>query len=349
MSIATINKKLGQKPKSRAVRKSQRRAVNDAIGVHARTIRRLEDVKHYLGGLAAVMYLPGKGQNFINPVRGIKNTNPRPTMLTMEVTPELGFQFTGAVSRLRRGNLAWTTVFAYDAARPMQWSSRGGSIPAANLTLARRAIELLRELSGYGRRVSFNMAEPLEMPVFPRVMWDTANQITGEDYSPVLGLAVDNPAFSMVGQMVAVHLPNPAEKVLAQRGIEFPASLDSTALNEAVAALVAAIPAGINLSWADAVDALMVQRPYIRVSVPYEAALQIVPDQVVAAIRKQLPKPVLMEATYSDIHRAALNPTEELKLSRLSRIQLVESEWLAELPDGYAGSVLPPVEPAGVA
>jgi hypothetical protein len=337
MSMTTLTKKISKQKQSPSP------AVAGVIGAHRRVVKRLADVQHYLGGICAGMYLPGRGQNFINPVRPLSAAS-RPVFVTLEVTPELEFRFSGAIARRRRDKMVWAPIFSYDALAPMAASGIGRGVPAANIVLARRCVELLTELAGYGRRVSFNMAEALEPACFPSVVREPNGFITGEDYSAVLGLRVDNPAFSLAGNDIQVNLPNPAEKILTRMGVEFPLGMPSHDLEEAVASLRADIPEGISLSWSDAVEALLFRRPYISVAVPYAAALQMVPDQVVASLRKQLPAGIKMEATYSDIHAAALDPAAELSLSRLSRIQLFDSESLADMPDDYAGNVLPAPE-----
>lgn len=308
------------------------------MGLYQRKLHRLESVKHYLGGVVAGMYLPGREQNFINPVRPL--TNPvRPTFLTMEVTPELEFVFSGAVAIRRRNQMVWRTVFSYDGSRPLSPRGDNGSIPAANLVLAYRAIDLLTALSGYGRRVSFNMAEDLEPAVFPKIVYKKW-RIFGEDYTPVLGKEIDNPAFHLVGQDMPIRLPNPAEKILARLGVDFPLGLPPADLDDAVAALQSQMPAGVKLPWATATHALLFRHPWLEVEVPYSTALGLVPDQVVAAIRKQLPTFAREEATYSDLLAAANDPASGLYLSRLSRLQLFPVETLYDLPAGYAGSVL---------
>lgn len=308
--------------------------VNSVIEQQKRLLRRLDDVSHYLGGVGAGMYLPGINCTFDNPFRRVSGR--RPPLLTLEVCDDGSLKFTGAISRPRADKLTYAPIFSYDVSRPYTPRGDNYSLPANNIVLARRANELLAALAGYGRRVSFGLHEDLPALAFPEIIRDHG-RIVAENYTCVLGFEVDNPAQQL--DRVPVRRRNPADKILARHGIEYPMSVGTIELENLVAELRAEFPTD-EIDWVAGVEALLFKQPYFTFTVSREQAVVTDPDAVVNAMRAALPKRYQFEAGYADLLLAARNPDRPLKIGRLSAIQLFPIETAYDLPDGYGGSVL---------
>ena len=332
------------KTQQKSFKRPQRRRkiaqpVRHAIATHERKVHSfLEHHAHYLGGVVAGLFVAGRGQDFSNPVKEA-HIGRRPVFLTLEVQENGGLIFSGAISRPKKGRMQWSPVFHYDAAAKMTpFGGVAGEVPANNLALSRRCIELLFALNAYGRRVSFNMAEELKPVVLPQPI-RVKGDIVAEDYTNCLGLEVENPAFGLVGEDLEVSLPNPANKILARLGVEFPMGMPHADLDDAVKMLQSELPQ-LGLSWSEAAEALLLQHPWVKAKINYSLALNTVPDQVVTAIRSRLPRFAKYEATYSDLMQAAQDPTDNLYLSRLARVQLFPVETAFDLPEDHSGSFL---------
>ena len=310
--------------------------LSSIIAQQRRLLKRFDDVSHYLSGVAAGMYLPGIDQTFDNPVRHIDSRR-RPPLLTLEVRDD-SLTFSGAISRLRNDKLVYSTIFSYDIS--MVYSPRGGgkTLPANNVVLARRANELLAAVVAYGRRASFGMHEELPPLQFPTVLRENG-RIVAEDYSSVLGFEAENPAADI--KTVSVRRPNPADKILARRGIEYPLGVSQPELEEMVGEFKAAAP-DFDVDWATAVEALLFRRAYFDVELSTQDATLYAPESVVSAMRAALPRKYQWEASFNDLLMAAKNPKSSLRISRLSALQLFPVETAQELPEDYAGTVLTP-------
>lgn len=325
MQIAAENTNTGTAQKVTAVIAQQRRL-----------LKRWENVSHYLSGVCAGMYLPGIDHTFDNPVRRI--TGRRPPLLTLEGD---SLNFTGAISRLQNNKLVYTPIFSYDLTMPFTPRGGGRALPANNIVLARRANELLARLVAFGQRVSFNVHETLPGFNFPTVVRNEHGRIVAEDYSSVLGLELDNPASSL--ETVTVRKLNPAAKILARHGIEFPMAVGSVELDDLVGEFRAEF-AGAEIDWSMAVDALLFQREYCALSMPLDEAITSAPEAVVATMRAALPPKYQWEASFNDLLAAAKHPQHLLRISRLSAVQLFPVETLQETPEDYAGAALSSVE-----
>lgn len=325
MTIAAENTNTGAAQKVTAVIAQQRRL-----------LKRWENVSHYLAGVCAGMYLPGIDQTFDNPVRRI--TGRRPPLLTLEGET---LQFTGAISRPQNNQLVYTPIFSYDLTMPFTPRGGGRVLPANNVVLARRANELLASLVAFGQRVAFGVHEDLPVFKFPTVVRNSAGKIIAEDYSAVLGLELENPAKALTA--VTARKPNPAAKILARHGIEFPLSVGTVELDNLVAEFRAEF-GGTEIEWSAAVDALLFQRDHCSFSLPLDEAIVAAPDAVVSALRVALPAKYQWEASFNDLLSAAKNPQQQLRISRLSAVQLFPVESVQDMPEDYAGTTLSPVD-----
>ena len=303
-----------------------------------RLLTRFESVSHYLGGVCAGMYLPGIDNTFDNPVRSVVGRR-RPPLLTLEVTDSGDLNFSGAISRLRNGKLVYTPIFSYDLT--LLYTPRGGGrvLPANNFVLARRANDMLHAIVAYGRRVSFGTHEAVSELAFPRVIRD-GGQIVAEDYSPVLGLEIDNPVQGI--ETVVVRHKNPAAKILARRGIDYPLSVNSLELDELVTEFRSMF-SDHEIDWSVAVSALLFQHDQFEFPISLSDALVVAPGAVVQAMRNNLLPRYSRDVSDNDLLAAARNPAEPLKISRFSRVQLFAAENAADLPADYSGTVLAPV------
>lgn len=325
MQIAAENTNTGAAQKVTAVIAQQRRL-----------LKRWENVSHYLDGVCVGMYLPGIDQTFDNPTRRI--TGRRPPLLTLEGD---SLNFTGAISRPNNDKLVYTPIFSYDLTMPFTPRGGGRSLPANNIVLARRANELLAGLVAFGQRVSFGVHEDLPPFKFPEVVRNERGKIVAEDYAGVLGLELENPARTL--DVVAVRKSNPAAKILARHGIDFPMSVGTVELDNLVNEFRAEF-VGFEIEWATAVDALLFQREHCAFSLPREEAVVSAPEAVVAAMRAALPPKYQWEASFNDLLAAAKNPQQPVKISRLSAVQLFPVETVQDMPEDYAGTVLSPVD-----
>lgn len=310
--------------------------VSSIIAQQRRLLQRFDDVSHYLSGVTAGLYLPGIDQTFDNPVRSIGGHR-RPPLLTLEVRDD-SLTFSGAISRLRNDKLVYSVIFSYDVS--MVYTPRGGgkTLPANNTVLARRANELLAALTAYGRRASFGLHEELRPLQLPTVVRDNG-RVVAEDYSSVLGFEFENPAANI--KSVDVRLPNPAEKILARRGVEYPLGVSQPELEDMVTEFKAAVP-DFDVDWTTAVEAILFRRAYFNVNLPLAEATLYSPESVIATMRAALPKKYQWEASFNDLLMAAKNPQAPMRISRLSALQLFPVETAQDLPEDYAGTVLTP-------
>lgn len=325
MSIAAETTNTGVAQKVTAVMAQQRRL-----------LKRWESVSHYLAGICTGLYLPGIDQTFDNPVRRVSGR--RPPLLVLEGD---GLNLTGSISRPQNNRLVYTPIFSYDLTMPFTPRGGGRALPANNLVLARRANELLAAIVAYGQSVANNTHDELPVFSFPRVVRDMDGKIVAEDYTPVLGFEADNPAVAL--ETVYVKHQNPAPKILARHGIEFPMSLTPVELDDLVTEFRAEFN-GADIDWAVAVDAILFQRPHCSFSVPLAEALVTAPDAVVASMRALLRDKYQWEASHTDLLSAAQNPAQRLRISRLSAMQTFPVESAQEMPEDYAGTVLAPVD-----
>lgn len=311
--------------------------VTAVIAHQRRLLKRWEVVSHYLAGICTGMYLPGIDQTFDNPVRR-SSMSRRPPLLILEGDQ---LSFTGAISRPKNNKLVYAPIFSYDLTMPFTPRGGGRALPANNLVLARRANELLAALVAYGQRVANNEHDELPVFSFPRVVRNTDGRIVAEDYTSVLGFEADNPAVGL--ETVYVKHQNPAPKILARHGIEFPMSLTPGELDDLVVEFRAAFN-GADIEWSTAVTAILFSHPHCSFSVPLAEALVTAPDAVVAAMRARLRDKYQWEASYADLLAAAQNPAQQLRISRLSALQTFSVESAQEMPEDYAGTVLAPVD-----
>jgi hypothetical protein len=308
-----------------------------ACSQQQRLLRRLESVSHYLGGVVAGMWLPGIDSTFDSPVRRIGGR--RPVFLTLEVCDNGSLNFTGAISRFRSDKFLFSPIFAYDVSAPFTRRGGGRVLPANNLILARRANDLLAALISYGRDMSFGVHAAITPPAFPKVICDAAGTLF-EDYSPVLGLALPNPARDVA--RVPVSRPNPAAKILAQHGLDSVTGCDSSQLSQIVNEFRAQF-ADFEIDGKDVMTALNAPDSGFCFSVPFDVALAHAPQETVNAMRLALSPRYRADAGYTDLMLAAKNPSDRLYISRLSAIQIFTVDDAQDLPEEYGGTVLAPV------
>jgi hypothetical protein len=319
-------------------------SVRAVCAQHRRLLKRLESVAHYLGGVVAGMWLPGMDSTFDSPVRKVGGK--RPVFLTLEVSDNGTLNFTGAISRLKNDQFVFGPIFAYDVSIPFTHRGGGRVLPANNIVIARRANELLGALIAYARDVSFGVQPELSPAVFPDVVCD-ANGTIFEDYTPVLGFALPNPAKDI--QTVKIRSQNPAAKILARHGFNsFMDVVDHGQRYQIVSEFKAEFP-DFNIDTDAVVFALLESRSeFFTFSLPIEEALAAAPQSVADTLRSQVAHKYQFDVSYNDLLRAAKNPEEKLKISRFSAIQIFPVETVQDLPESYAGTVLAPLDWAPV-
>lgn len=312
--------------------------VQSVCAQQRRLLKRLEPLLHYLGGsICAGLWLPGLGNTFDNPVR--KVTGRRPVFLTLEAT-DTALNFTGSISRLKNDKLVFSPIFAYDVSMP--YTPRGGGrvLPANNVIIARRANELLNALVSFAREVAFGAHTELQPAVFPEVICD-ANGTIYEDYTPVLGLAIPNPAKHM--KSVTLQRYSPAAKILARHGVVNKAHATPQQIEQVLAEFRAEFPE-FNIDVHDVLKAIAdPDATFFTFTIPFGDALSSDPQSAVDALRSALPHKYKAEAGYHDLLQAAKNPEQPVKISRFSALQIFPVETVQDLPESYAGTVLAPV------
>lgn len=313
------------------------RAVGTLINDHRKLLRRFNRVSHYVSGVCAGLYLPGVHQTFDRSVRKI--VGKRPVLVTLEAAPT-GLSFVGAISRLRAGKLHWQGIFNYDLSIPMTPRGGGRVLSAKNLVIARRGLELLSAMTDFAYSVADNTAQDLEPIRFPTIL-RRAGKIVGEDYAPVLGFEVPNPAKDL--EMVSARRYNVADKVLARRGLEKLEDIGEEMWPVVMAEFRAEYPE-FSISAEIVLDALKSKPNFVSIPIPADEAMSVDPDAVVQATRDKLPGRFRFEASHKDLLLAAANPNKPLRVSRLSALQLFPVETAQDLPDGYTGSVLSTVK-----
>lgn len=314
-----------------------RNQVATLIAKHKKLLRQYNRVHYYVTGICAGLYLPGVNQTFDTPVRKI--TGKRPVFVTLEASTN-GLMLTGAISRLRAGKMCWQTIFDYDLTIPMTPRGGGRVLSAKNIVIANRGLELLSALIDYAHSVARNEAADLQPVVFPEIV-SRGGKIVAEDYSPVLGLPVLNPASSI--ETVTVRRLNAAGKVLARRGLSKLEDSPEEFWPVIMAEFRAEYP-DVSLAAEIVLDALRTQSEWVHFPVLFEDALTVAPESAVKAIRDALPGRFRFEASHKDVLLAAANPKHALRISRLSEVQLFPVESAQDLPEGYTGSVLTTVK-----
>lgn len=317
--------------------------VQSVCAQQRRLLKRFDSFGHYVDGVVAGLWLPGIGGTFDSPVKKI--TGRRPVFLTLEVSRER-LHFTGAISRLRDNKMVFSPIFSYDVSIPYSPRGSGRVLPANNLVLARRANELLNALLSYAKDVSFGDQHDLQPVTFPDIICDANGEIF-EDYSPVLGFRVKNPAKTI--KTVEVRRYNPTAKILARHGLETAKGCSDDQFNQIVTEFKAEFPE-FDIDVSDVFRALA--NPDVALfafNVSFETAIAADPQAVVSAMREEIPQKYKLDASYHDLLLAAKNPNDDVKISRFSALQLFPVETVQELPESYAGSVLAPVNwvPAG--
>lgn len=318
--------------------RNNRSQVADVVVAHRKLLKQFNRVAYYVSGVCAGIYLPGVGETFDVPVRKI--TGKRPVFVTLEATPH-GLMLSGAISRLKAGQMQWRTIFDYDFTLSMTWRGGGRVLSAKNLVIARVGLELLRGLIEYADAVAANEAGDLLPAVFPEIIVRDGGKVVAEDYTPVLGLPVANPAAEL--DEVTVRRYNAAGKVLARRGAARLSEIPEEMWPVVMAEFRAEYP-DVSLAADVVLEALQDQQEWIHFPLPPDEALATAPEAVVQAIREKLPGRFRYEASHKDVLLAAANPQNPLRISRLSRLQMFPVETVQDLPEGYTGSVLSAVK-----
>jgi hypothetical protein len=153
---------------------------------HKRLLRKFAAVERDLLDVVALLWIPGRGETFDNPVRCVNEAS-RPVCLTLEVT-DGALRFSGAISRFRPKieSLVFKPVFSYDAAAPFSYQNHGRAVYAKNLALTRRVNDLLAALLAAGReRKRESGAGGYAALIWPEVVCDARGRLF-EDYTPVL-------------------------------------------------------------------------------------------------------------------------------------------------------------------
>lgn len=169
-----------------------------------------------------------------------------------------------------------------------------------------------------------------------------------EDFSPVLGVRVPNPAKNV--KTIEIRLANnPAGKILARHGIENVEAVSADTLDQLVAEFTAevsvAFQQSVKLSETVIYESLLEPTKPVPVTMSLEQALAEGHGHAVAnAMREHANKRVKKEATESELIAAARDTTQPLVLNRLSVVQLNTVSAWQELPPPYSGSILAPVD-----
>ena len=140
----------------------------ELLARHARLLRQFHSVAGALRGVTSLLWLPGPGQQFEGPRRIIGT---RPLAVALEVADNGGLTLSGAVSRVRKGQLAYRTMFRYEFTMPMVTKKAGAALSMRNEVLARRALGLLTALVDFGERRQYQpKSARVREPMHPRLL-----------------------------------------------------------------------------------------------------------------------------------------------------------------------------------
>jgi hypothetical protein len=163
-----------------------------------------------------------------------------------------------------------------------------------------------------------------------------------EDYTPVLG-AVDRNTLADLNH-IQVHLPNPAGKILARRGLEAVSNHTAQWVVDEIAEEIRMTVPDIELSEEEMAEAILDPNSPMAVSVDIKTAMEQMPDAAETALRFQAPKRSQREATRQELFTAVANPGKPITLRRLSAVQLNTAEEWQNTPAPYAGNILSPLK-----
>lgn len=157
-----------------------------------------------------------------------------------------------------------------------------------------------------------------------------------EDHSPALGVWQWNPARRLQ------EMANPAHFVLKKHGVTDVGVMSQETLDAVVEHFRRSVPLGERLSEEEIFDALCNPRKAVKCARGVDG---IAPGRIITAMRRLANKHRSGElATTDDLLAAARNPDGPLVLSRMSKIQVVSTDALQDLPSPYCGHFLPAVD-----
>lgn len=293
-------------------------------------VRQLDaELSYWLDGVTALMHVPGVAGRFDTFRRGREANRPPCVTLEPKRTGELMLGL--VVSRPKNGRFVYDTVLGHwDFSTPIR---RGGPLnedKPRHRRVAAWGLQLLRGLIDHGRRVRAGTATVNDaVMAMPRLLvpFDSGKE------------KIDTLKQRMVADAV-IDAQTVAGKTL----------IDARIVPDADAAY--AVDHDTALEDFRPVLGQHVTNPFRNVSgvhvsgrfVPLSEIYSGAAPEILAAARKLVNRGVESGATDADIVQAANNPNRDMFLSLFSRIQVLPVEALSELPEPYAGSLLPPVD-----
>lgn len=262
------------------------------------------------------------------------NIRRRPVLTVLAPTADGRLLMAGAVAQWepKTEEMRYRRIFQYDLGLPFARSASHS--PPTALLLGKRptvnlALQLLRAL----------VEQEPEDVVWPTVQCDASGRLY-EDFTPLYGLEVENPASKTDVQLV---LPNPAARCLSACGIDAHEIYDlaSVDFKELVALLKGELGAAAEVVPYDVlVSGIEDPDTPLQFSMPAAEAFAVFPTQTTQAVLEIASTRWGDAVCWADAEKAARNPETPLRVSRMSPPQVF---WLSDMTfeQGYSGDILP--------
>jgi hypothetical protein len=286
-----------------------------------------EEALYWLDGITGVINTSGVGGSLVSLRRG-REPN-RPVTVTLEPTRAGRLWLGLTVSRPRNGKFVYDTVLGrWDLATPIR---RGGPLNENKPRHRRVAVwglQLLRAMINASEQIKAG-ADPVTSLVVPRVFIPFA---VGSERVDSAKLAAHPDAVIDSQRVTGKTL---VDAIVARDADVSRAIDDDSALEDFSPVLGQKVPNPFRLTSA--------VRDEKDNPIPVSKIQTTADSEIMAAARRFLGRGLSGGATDIDIITAAQNVGDDMTLSLFSRVQLVSTEALSNLPDPYAGSAIPPI------
>lgn len=286
-----------------------------------------EEARYWLDGITGVINTSGVGGSLVDLRRG-REPN-RPVTVTLEPTRAGRLWLGLTVSRPRNGKFVYDTVLGrWDLATPIR---RGGPLDENKPRHRRVAVwglQLLRAMISAGEQIRAG-TDPVTSLVMPRVFIPFATGSERIDSAKLFA----HPAATIDSQRVPGKTL--VDAIVARDADVSRAIDDDSALEDFSPVLGQKVlnPFRMTSAVRDEKDNL----------IPVGKIHETTDVEIILAARRFLGRGLSGGATDINIVNAAQNVGDDMTLSLFSRVQLVSTEALSNLPDPYAGSAIPPI------
>lgn len=292
-------------------------------------VRRFDDeLLYWLDGVVGVMHVAGVGGK-LNELRRGREAN-RPPCVTLEPRRNGQLMLGLVVSRPKNGRFVYDTVLGHwDLSVPIRPGGPLNESKPRHRRVASWGLQLLRWLADYGRGVRDGSNANTAVMAMPRVLVPFAcgaEKINASARQMFPDALIDS-------QLVAGKTLVDAKIVPSA---EVAKAIDNdTALEDFKPVLGQTVPNPFRYGAAITAET--------GAPIPLSAIYAGASPEILSAARRFVGRERASGASDADLSFAAANPQQDMPLSLFSKIQAVSVELLSELPEPYAGSVVPPV------